>query len=211
MIPGLPMEPASTDVTSLLKRYSNGDQGALVDLIPQIYDELRRLASSYLRAERLDHTLQTTALVHEAYLRLVDQKQVEWNNRNHFFGVAAQMMRRILVDHARKHVSLKRGGSFARISLEQAAVFSRERPRELIAVDELLTRLASLDPQGSRIVELRFFAGFSLEETAEVMGLSIARVRRDWSVTKAWFTRELGRLNNKEFGEQEYKRGSEGL
>jgi len=204
------MEPASTDVTSLLKRYSNGDQGALVDLIPQIYDELRRLASSYLRAERLDHTLQTTALVHEAYLRLVDQKQVEWNNRNHFFGVAAQMMRRILVDHARKHVSLKRGGSFARISLEQAAVFSRERPRELIAVDELLTRLASLDPQGSRIVELRFFAGFSLEETAEVMGLSIARVRRDWSVTKAWFTRELGRLNNKEFGEQEYKRGSEG-
>ncbi len=204
------MEPASTDVTSLLKRYSNGDQEALVDLIPQIYDELRRLASSYLRAERLDHTLQTTALVHEAYLRLVDQKQVEWNNRNHFFGVAAQMMRRILVDHARKHVSLKRGGSFARISLEQAAVFSRERPRELIAVDELLTRLASLDPQGSRIVELRFFAGFSLEETAEVMGLSIARVRRDWSVTKAWFTRELGKVSNKELGEPGAQRGSEG-
>ncbi len=205
MIPGLPMKPASTDVTSLLKRYSNGDQGALVDLIPQIYDELRRLASSYLRAERLDHTLQTTALVHEAYLRLVDQKQVEWNNRNHFFGVAAQMMRRILVDHARKHVSLKRGGSFARISLEQAAVFSRKRPRELIAVDELLTRLASLDPQGSRIVELRFFAGF-----AEVMGLSIARVRRDWSVTKAWFTRELGKVSNKELGEPGAQRGSEG-
>src|SRR5437899_1439275 len=191
-----PMRPASTDATSLLKRYSNGDQEALVDLIPQIYDELRRLASSYLRAERVDHTLQTTALVHEAYLRLVDQKQVEWNNRNHFFGVAAQMMRRILVDHARKHVSLKRGGSFARISLEQAAVFSRERPRELIVVDELLTRLASLDPQGSRIVELRFFAGLSLEETAEVTGLSSAKVRREWSAAKAWLMREIGKLGN---------------
>ena len=203
-------EPPANDVTQLLKRYGNGDQEALAELIPQIYDELRRLASTYLRSERVDHTLQTTALVHEAYLRLVDQRQVEWSNRNHFFGVAAQMMRRILVDHARKHVSLKRGGSFARISLEQAAVFSRERPRELIAVDELLTRLASLDPQGSRIVELRFFAGFSLEETAEVMGLSIARVRRDWSVTKAWFTRELGKVSNKELGEPGAQRGSEG-
>ena len=198
MIPGLPMEPASTDVTSLLKRYSNGDQEALADLIPQIYDELRRLASTYLRAERLDHTLQTTALVHEAYLRLVDQKQVEWNNRNHFFGVAAQMMRRILVDHARKHVSLKRGGSFARISLEQAAVFSRERPRELIVVDELLKRLASLDPQGCRIVELRFFAGLSLEETAEVTGLSTAKVRREWSATKAWLMLEMSRSSSNE-------------
>jgi RNA polymerase sigma-70 factor, ECF subfamily len=198
MIPGLPMEPASTDVTSLLKRYSNGDQEALADLIPQIYDELRRLASTYLRAERLDHTLQTTALVHEAYLRLVDQKQVEWSNRNHFFGVAAQMMRRILVDHARKHVSLKRGGSFARISLEQAAVFSRERPRELIVVDELLKRLASLDPQGCRIVELRFFAGLSLEETAEVTGLSTAKVRREWSATKAWLMREMSRSSSNE-------------
>jgi RNA polymerase sigma-70 factor (ECF subfamily) len=198
MIPGLPMEPASTDVTSLLKRYSNGDQEALADLIPQIYDELRRLASTYLRAERLDHTLQTTALVHEAYLRLVDQKQVEWSNRNHFFGVAAQMMRRILVDHARKHVSLKRGGSFARISLEQAAVFSRERPRELIVVDELLKRLASLDPQGCRIVELRFFAGLSMEETAEVTGLSTAKVRREWSATKAWLMREMSRSSSNE-------------
>src|SRR5215471_5038115 len=131
-----PMEPPSSDVTLLLKRCSNGDQNALAELIPQVYEELHRLASFYLQSERADHTLQTTALVNEAYLRLVDQKQVEWNNRNHFFGVAAQMMRRILVDHARKHVSLKRGGSFARISLEQAAVFSRESPRELIAVDE---------------------------------------------------------------------------
>ena len=188
-------EQPANDVTQLLKRYSNGDQEALAELIPQIYDELRRLASSYLRGERVDHTLQTTALVHEAYLRLVDQRQVEWSNRNHFFGVAAQMMRRILVDHARKHVSLKRGGSFARISLEQAAVFSRERPGELIVVDELLTRLASIDPQGSRIVELRFFAGLSLEETAEVTGLSTAKVRREWSATKAWLSREMTRLN----------------
>ena len=191
------MEPASTNVTSLLKRYSNGDPDALAELIPQIYDRLRRLASSYLQSERSDHTLQTTALVHEAYLRLVDQKQVDWNNRNHFFAVAAQMMRRILVDHARKHHAFKRGGSFTRISLDEAAVVCREQPQELIAVDELLTRLASLDPQGSRLVELRFFAGLSLEETAEVMGLSTAKVRREWSIAKAWFTRELGRLNNK--------------
>ena len=191
-----PTEPPANDVTLLLKRYGNGDQEALAELIPQIYDELRRLASFYLQSERVDHTLQTTALVHEAYLRLVDQKQVEWSNRNHFFGVAAQMMRRILVDHARKHVSLKRGGSFSRISLEEAAVFSRERPRELIALDELLTRLASLDPQGSRIVELRFFAGLSLEETAEVTGLSSAKVRREWSAAKAWLTREIGKLGN---------------
>ncbi len=192
----MPTEPDSTNVTLLLKRYSNGDQEALAELIPQIYDELRRLASFYLQGERVDHTLQTTALVHEAYLRLVDQKQVEWSNRSHFFGVAAQMMRRILVDHARKHASLKRGGSFARISLEQAAVFSRERPRELIVVDELLTRLASLDPQGSRIVELRFFAGLSLEETAEVTGLSTAKVRREWGAAKAWFAREMSKLGN---------------
>ena len=195
------MEPPATDVTLLLKRLSSGDEQALAELIPQIYDELRRLASSYLYGERPDHTLQTTDLVHEAYLRLVDQKHVEWNNRNHFFGVAAQMMRRILVDHARKHVSLKRGGSFSRISLEEAAVFSRERPRELIAVDELLTRLASLDPQGSRIVELRFFAGLSLEETAEVTGLSTAKVRREWSAVKAWLTREIGKLGNDQPGE----------
>jgi RNA polymerase sigma factor (TIGR02999 family) len=195
------MDPTPSDVTALLKRYSNGDQGALAELIPQVYDELRRLASFYLQSERVDHTLQTTALVHEAYLRLVDQRQVEWSNRNHFFGVAAQMMRRILVDHARKHVSLKRGGAFARISLEQAAVFSRERHRELILVDELLTRLASLDPQGSRIVELRFFAGLSLEETAEVTGLSVAKVRSEWSAAKAWFTREMSRLGNDQTGE----------
>jgi RNA polymerase sigma-70 factor, ECF subfamily len=196
---------SSTDVTLLLKRFSHGDQDALAELIPQIYDELRKLASCYLQGERLDHTLQTTALVHEAYFRLVGQKQVEWNSRNHFFGVAAQMMRRILVDHARKHDAFKRGGSFTRISLDEAAVFSREKPRELIAVDELLDRLASLDPEGSRVVELRFFAGLSLEETAEITGLSIAKVRRDWGVAKAWFTREIGKLNDTQPGTQKIK------
>lgn len=192
------MEPSSIDITLLLKRYGNGDADALTELIAQVYDELHRLASCYLRGERVDHTLQTTALVHEAYFRLVDQKQVEWNNRNHFFGVAAQMMRRILVDHARKHHAFKRGSSWTRVSLDQAEDLFREQPQQLIALDDLLTRLASLDPEASRIVDLRFFAGLSLEETAEVMGLSIAKVRREWSVAKAWFTREMGKLNGTE-------------
>jgi RNA polymerase sigma factor (TIGR02999 family) len=195
------MVRSSIDVTLLLKRYSNGDQNALAELIPQIYDELRRLASCYLQGERVDHTLQTTALVHEAYFRLVDQKNVEWTNRNHFFGVAAQMMRRILVDHARKHHAFKRGSSWTRVSLDQAEVLFREQPQQLIALDDLLTQLASLDPEASRIVDLRFFAGLSLEETAEVMGLSTAKVRREWSVAKAWFTREMGKLNGTELRE----------
>jgi len=136
------------------------------------------------RRERTDHTLQTTALVHEAYLRLVDQKEVTWNNRAHFFAVAAQMMRRILVDYARKHKALKRGSSVPKISLEQAAVFSKEQTHEMLVVDELLTRLASFDPQGGRIVELRFYGGLSVEETAEVMSISSAKVKREWTVAK---------------------------
>jgi RNA polymerase sigma factor (TIGR02999 family) len=194
------MAASSTDVTQLLKRYTNGDQDALAELLPQIYNELRRLASFYLQRERPDHTLQTTALVHEAYLRLVDQKQAKWNNRNHFFAVSARMMRRILVDHARKHAAVKRGRLFERVSLEEAAIFATERPRELVVIDELLTQLASLDPQVSRIVELRFFAGLSLEETAEVTALSTAKVRREWSVAKAWFVREMRKLNSNESG-----------
>jgi RNA polymerase sigma factor (TIGR02999 family) len=192
------MERSSTDVTLLLKRYSNGDENALAELIPQVYDELRRLASCYLQGERVDHTLQTTNLVHEAYFRLVDQNQVEWTNRSHFFGVAAQMMRRILVDHARKHHAFKRGSSWTKISLDEAEGLFREQPQQFIALDDLLTRLASLDPEASRIVDLRFFAGLSLEETAEVMGLSTAKVRREWTVTKAWFRREMGKLNGTE-------------
>ena len=193
------MDASSGDVTQLLKRVSDGDQSALDSLIPQIYDELRRLASSYLRSERIDHTLQTTALVHEAYLRLVDQQSVQWHDRNHFFAIAAQMMRRILLDHARKHTAVKRGKSFTRISLEEAAVLSQHDPDQIIAVDELLTRLTSFDPQASRIFELRFFAGLSLEETADVLGLSIAKIRREWGAAKAWLMREMTR-------EQENKR-----
>ena len=185
------MSSESTDVTLLLQRYSQGDQDALDELIPQIYNELRRLASSYLQGERIDHTLQTTALVHEAYIRLVSQRLAQWNNRNHFFAVAAQMMRRILVDHARKHSSIKRGRSFSKVPLEDAVTFFHENPHQVIAVDELLTRLAHFDPRATRIVELRFFAGLSVDETAEVMGISVAKVRREWTVTKAWLAREL--------------------
>jgi RNA polymerase sigma-70 factor (ECF subfamily) len=183
----------SIDVTLLLKRHTDGDSNALSELIPVLYKELQHLASSYLQRERPDHTLQTTALVHEAYLRLVDQKEVTWNNRAHFFAVAAQMMRRILVDYARKHKALKRGSSSPKISLEQAAAFSKEQTHEMLVVDELLTRLASFDPQGGRIVELRFYGGLSVEETAEVMGISSAKVKREWSVARAWLVREVNR------------------
>lgn len=184
---------SSIDVTLLLKRHTDGDPNALSELIPLLYKELQHLASSYLRRERTDHTLQTTALVHEAYLRLVDQKELTWNNRAHFFAAAASMMRRILVDYARKHKALKRGSSVPKISLEQAAVFSKEQTHEMLVVDELLTKLASFDPQGERIVELRFYGGLSVEETAEVMSLSSAKVKREWSVAKAWLVREIRR------------------
>jgi RNA polymerase sigma-70 factor (ECF subfamily) len=187
------MNDPSIDVTLLLKRHTNGDSDALSELIPVLYKELHHLASSYLQRERPDHTLQTTALVHEAYLRLVDQKEVNWNNRAHFFAVAAQMMRRILVDYARKHKALKRGSSAPKISLEQAAVFSKEQTHEMLIVDELVTRLAAFDPRGGRIVELRFYGGLSVEETAEVMGISSAKVKREWTVAKAWLAREFRR------------------
>jgi RNA polymerase sigma factor (TIGR02999 family) len=192
------MSDPSINVTLLLKRHTDGDPNALSELIPLLYKELQHLASSYLRRERTDHTLQTTALVHEAYLRLVDQKEVTWNNRAHFFAVAAQMMRRILVDYARKHKALKRGSSAPTISLEQAAVFSKEQTHEMLIVDELLTRLASFDPQGGRIVELRFYGGLSVEETAEVMSISSSKVKREWSVAKAWLIREMAKHSTQE-------------
>lgn len=200
------MNDPSIDITLLLKRHTDGDPNALSELIPLLYKELHHLASSYLQRERPDHTLQTTALVHEAYLRLVDQKEVTWNNRAHFFAVAAQMMRRILVDYARKHKALKRGSSVPKISLEQAAVFSKEQTHEMLVVDELLTRLASFDPQGGRIVELRFYGGLSVEETAEVMSISSAKVKREWSVAKAWLVRELSRSSVAEAGEGKAER-----
>ena len=173
------------DVTSLLRKLSTGNQDVLAELIPLVYDELRRLAAYHLRQERSNHTLQATALVHEAYLRLVDQRHVDWKNRSHFFGVAAHLMRRILLMHARRIHAAKRGGSAGRISLDEAIVFTRERSADLMTLDELLTRLAALDPQQARIVELRFFAGLSVEEVAELVGISTATVKREWAMAKA--------------------------
>ena len=167
------------------------DKESLDKLMPAIYDELRRQAAHYLRQERPGHTLQTTALIHEAYVRLVDQRNVQWQNRAHFFGIAAQMMRRILVDHARTKKRAKRGGSDIKVSLDDAAVAVKGQDLDVVAVDEALNRLAKIDEQQSRVVELRFFRGLTVEETAEVMGISPATVKRDWSMAKAWLHREL--------------------
>ena len=185
------MAQASIDITLLLQQVSSGDPEALSRLVPLVYDELHRLAAYHLRHERSNHTLQATALVHEAYLRLVDQRRVDWKNRSHFFGVAAHLMRRILLMHARDHGAAKRGGSVQKISLDDAVLFSKEKSAELVALDELLNRLAAIDPQQGRVVELRFFAGLSVEETAELMGISTATVKRDWAMAKAWLAREL--------------------
>src|SRR5438445_1165770 len=172
------MNKPSIDVTLLLKQLSSGNQDVLAELIPLVYEELRRLAAYHLRQERSNHTLQATALVHEAYLRLVDQHHVDWKNRSHFFGVAAHLMRRILLMHARQYHAAKRGGSAQKVSLDEAVVFTRERSAELVALDELLTRLAELDPQQARIVALRFFGGLSVEETAGLLGISNANGQR---------------------------------
>ncbi|MDT7541889.1 MAG: hypothetical protein QOE33_1793 [Acidobacteriota bacterium] len=174
------------EVTKLLVQLTDGDGAAMEELLPLVYAELRRLAASYLRRERSDHTLQPTALVHEAYLRMVDQTQVRWQNRAHFFGVAAQMMRRILVDHARSQHAEKRGGDAQKLSLDENIDVSGERAAELVALDEALSRLAEIDPQKSRVVELRFFGGLSVEETAEVLGVSAPTVKRHWRLAKAW-------------------------
>ena len=191
------MNESSIDVTMLLKELSSGNQDVLAELIPLVYDELRRLAAYHLRRERGNHTLQATALVHEAYLRLVDQRHVDWKNRSHFFGVAAHLMRRILLMHARRVHAAKRGGSAQRISLDEGVVFTREHSPELVVLEELLTRLAALDPQQARIVELRFFGGLSVEETADLLGISSATVKRDWAMAKAWLAREMGLAANR--------------
>lgn len=183
-------------MTRLLQDWSKGDQAALANLMPLVYNELRHLASRYLRRERAGHTLQTTALVHEAYLRLIDQNQVTWQNRAHFFGVAAQMMRRILVDHAREQHAEKRGGGAPRLSLDEAIGLAGERGVNLIALDDALSALAAIDPQQSRIVELRFFGGLTVEETAEVLGVSPATVKREWSMAKAWLHREISKRSS---------------
>ena len=165
--------------------------GAASKLIPVVYDELRRLASSYMRRERVDHTLQATALVHEAYVKLIEQRSVNWQSRAHFFGVAAQLMRRILIDHARGHLRQKRGGEQQKVSLDEAFIFSDQHADELIAVDESLNLLAKVDPRQARVVELRFFGGLSVEEAAEVLAVSPKTVKRDWSVAKAWLYADL--------------------
>lgn len=189
------MTDSPINVTALLKRLSNGDQEALAELMPLVYGELHRLASSYLHRERPNHTLQTTALVHEAYLRLVDQKDAQWKGRGHFLAVAAQAMRRILVDYARRHRAIKRGGSLPRVSLEEGVAFSGKQSANLLLLDGLLTRLASIDPQEVRIIELRFFGGLSVEETAEVMGISPTTVKREWSIAKKWLAREMCKVS----------------
>ena len=179
------------DVTQLLEHWSNGDREALERLMPLVYDELHRLAQRYLRRERSDHTLQSTALVHEAYLKMVDQKNVRWQNRAHFFGVAAQSIRHILVDHARSHLAAKRGAGAAKLSLDEAIGVPEKREVDLLALDQALEGLAVLDPQQGRIVELRFFGGLSIEETAEVLHISPATVKRDWVMAKAWLYQNL--------------------
>jgi RNA polymerase sigma factor (TIGR02999 family) len=180
----------SHDVTQLLAQWTDGDPKALDTLLPLVYNELRRVARSYLQRERSEHTLQSTALVHEAYLRLVDQ-HVSWQNRAHFFGIAAQMMRRVLVDHARSWNTAKRGEGVCRVTLDEELMGAGPRDVDVIALDEALSSLAKLDPQQSRIVELRFFAGLSIEDTSEVLKISPATVKREWAMAKAWLYREM--------------------
>jgi len=181
-------------VTELLIAWSNRRHSAIEEqLFPLVYEELRRLAHRYMSRERPGHSLQTTAVVHEAYLRLIDQKHVQWQNRAHFFAIAAEMMRRILITHAQSHAYAKRGGGTVNVSLDESAILSRERASELIALDEALTSLTAIDPRRSRVVELRFFGGLSNEEIAEVLKISPNTVTRDWNVAKAWLYREMSR------------------
>jgi RNA polymerase sigma factor (TIGR02999 family) len=175
----------------LLAEWSEGNQAALDQLYPLVYNELRRLAHGYLRRERKGHTLQTTALINEAYLRLVDQKHVHWANRSHFFGISAQIMRRILIDHARRYGYAKRGGGAERISLDEAAVVTKERARELLMLDEALKSLAKIDPRRSHVVELRYFGGLNNEEIAGVLKISENTVTRDWNMARAWLYQEM--------------------
>src|SRR5215471_7959545 len=179
------------NVTQLLLAWSNGNQAARDQLMSAVYDELHRLARRYMRRESPGHTLQTSALVNEAFLKLVDQRNVHWQNRAHFFGIAAQMMRRILVDYARTRTSEKRGAGTPALSLDEGLIVSDERSAEVVAVHEALEQLSQIDPRKEQIVELRFFAGLSVDETAEVLGVSPGTVMRDWTLAKAWLRREM--------------------
>jgi RNA polymerase sigma factor (TIGR02999 family) len=186
------LRPASpTQVTELLRRWNGGDVAAREALVPLVYDELRRLARYYLASQRSDHTLQSTAIVHEAYLRLAGHDNVHWENRSHFFAVAAQLMRRILVDHARKRNAAKRGGANLTLLVDEAAEPSSRREMDLVALDDALKALAALDERQSRIVELRFFGGLSIEDTSRVLEISPATVKREWSTARAWLYEEI--------------------
>ena len=184
-------EREQLQITQLLVDWSEGDRAALDRLTPLVYGELHRLAHRYMNRERAGHTLQTSALVNEAFLRLVDQRNVRWNNRAHFFAIAAQMMRRILVDYARSHLYAKRGAGAIHVSLDQAALVSNEPSAEVTALDEALTKLESIDSQQARVVELKFFGGLTIKEIAEAMGISTDMVKREWSTAKAWLYREI--------------------
>ena len=187
------MPGSSSQVTELLVRWRGGDRQALDSLLPLVYDELRRIARHYLQGERPGHTLQSTALVNEAYVRMVAQDFPQWQNRAHFFGVAAQLMRQILVDHARSHRASKRGGDVYKVSLDEAGDQPQATDIDIVALDDALKNLAEMDPQQCKVVELKFFAGLSIEDTAEVLGISASTVKRDWITARAWLYRELDR------------------
>jgi RNA polymerase sigma-70 factor (ECF subfamily) len=182
-------EAAENDISMLLHAWSGGDQAALEKLTPMVYDELRRLAARHMKGERPSHSLQTTALVNEAYMRLVDYKRMQWQDRAHFFAVSAQLMRRILVEHARRH-NLKRGGGVQHLALDEAVLVSAKNT-DLVALDDAMNALGRIDPRKVQVVEMRFFGGLSVEETAEVLKVSTVTVMRDWSTAKAWLYREL--------------------
>ena len=195
-------ETTNPQVTQLLLAWGQGERAALDKLLPLVYEELRRLAHRYMAGERADHTLQTTALVNEAYLRLIDIKQVQWENRAHFFALSAQLMRRILVEFARARGSGKRGGGVQKVSLDEALIGSPEPGQDLVALDDALTAMAAVDPRQSKVVELRFFGGLTVEETAEALHVSTQTVLRDWRLAKAWLRREM-----RKSGKQEGVRG----
>lgn len=185
--------PSPDEVTQLLLDWSSGDKAALDKLMPLVYEELRRLAHHYMGRERPGHTLQTTAIVNEAYLQLIDQKNVQWQNRAHFFGIAAHLMRRVLASYARSRHYAKRGGGARQVSLEEAMIVSEERAADMVTLDDALTALAEIDQRKSQIVEMRFFGGLTVEDTAEVLGVSPGTVMRDWTMAKAWLRREISR------------------
>lgn len=197
------MKPAEADITTLLGKLARGDQGAEAELIPLVYEELHRLAARYMRREKQGHTLQTTALVNEAYLRLVRQQCANWQNKASFLGLAAKLMRRILVDHARLRRQIKRGGGYQKLALDEALYVSETRSHDLLALDDALSTLAKLDPRQSEIVEMRFFGGLTEDEIAATLKISPRTVRRDWNIAKAWLYMQLVQDNGSHSGKVE--------